>query len=58
MIEKKTSLNADWHLNHRMPANASVEQRLEWHLEHAKNCLCRPIPEKIAEELKRRGISP
>jgi hypothetical protein len=54
---KKSKLNRDWHLNHRMPVNATLEQRLEWHLEHAKNCTCRSIPDKIAEEMKKRGMS-
>ncbi|MBI4618672.1 MAG: hypothetical protein HY739_00670 [Desulfobacterales bacterium] len=49
-------LNADWHHKHRMPANATMEQRIEWHSEHVKHCACRPIPEKVAEEMKKRGI--
>ena len=39
-----------------MPPKATLDQRLEWHLEHAKNCQCRPIEGKIAEEMKKRGI--
>jgi hypothetical protein len=52
---KKSKLNREWHLSHRMPAKATLEQRLEWHLEHAKNCQCRAITGKIAEEMKKRG---
>jgi hypothetical protein len=55
-VEKPT-LNRDWHHEHRMPVKASLEQRMKWHLEHADNCGCRPIPVKIAEEMERRGIS-
>jgi len=55
---KESKLNREWHLSHRMPKNPTLEQRLEWHLEHAKNCKCRPITGKIAEEMKRRGIYP
>lgn len=54
---KKSKLNRDWHHEHRMPAKTTMEQRLEWHLEHAKNCGCRPIPEKVTEEMENRGIS-
>jgi len=39
-----------------MPKNPTIEQRIKWHLEHIKNCKCRPIPEKIIEEMKKRGI--
>ena len=53
---KKSKLNREWHLGHRMPAKATLEQRLEWHLEHAKNCQCRAITGKIAEEMQKRGI--
>ena len=53
----KSKLNREWHLAHKMPPKATLDQRLEWHLEHAKNCQCRPIEGKIAEEMKRRGIS-
>jgi cell fate (sporulation/competence/biofilm development) regulator YlbF (YheA/YmcA/DUF963 family) len=54
---KKSKLNRDWHQKNKMLVNATMEQRLQWHLEHVKNCVCRPIPEKIAEEMKKRGIS-
>ncbi len=50
-------LNAEWHKKHRMPDRATMEQRIAWHLDHVKNCGCRPIPFKIAEEIKKRGIA-
>jgi hypothetical protein len=49
-------LNKEWHLKNPMPKNPTFEQRLEWHLAHQKNCACRPIPEKLADEIKKRGI--
>ncbi len=55
---KESKLNRAWHHEHRMPANATMEQRLEWHLDHVKCCGCRPIPAKIAEEMEKRGMSP
>jgi hypothetical protein len=39
-------LNKEWHLAHGMPANATWQQRIAWHIEHQKNCSCRPIPKK------------
>jgi hypothetical protein len=48
--------NRQWHEEHHMPTNASVEQRLQWHLLHAKNCACRPIPQSILALMQSRGI--
>ena len=50
------TINKDWHLANRMPKNPSLDQRIKWHLEHAKNCQCHPIDEKILAEIKKRGI--
>jgi len=49
-------INKEWHLAHPMPKNPTFEQRVEWHLEHKKNCGCRPIEGKLAQEMKMRGI--
>ena len=49
-----SKLNKEWHLAHRMPKNATIEERIEWHLEHSKNCACRPIPDKLKAEIKKR----
>jgi hypothetical protein len=50
-------MNKNWHAKNRMPRNATIEQRIKWHLEHAKHCACRPIPAKLAQEIKRRRAS-
>lgn len=50
------ALNAAWHEAHPMPKNATTEQRIAWHLEHAQQCGCRDIPEKLKEEMKKRKI--
>jgi hypothetical protein len=52
----KPKLNIEWHQAHRMAQNASLEQGIAWHLEHSKNCSCRPIPERLEGELKKHGI--
>jgi hypothetical protein len=49
-------LNKAWHEKNKMPAHPSFEQKVKWHLAHQKNCACRPIPAKLAEEMTRRGI--
>jgi len=39
-----------------MPPNATFEQRVKWHLDHQKNCSCRPIPDKLKEAMRVKGI--
>lgn len=52
------NINREWHLNNKMPKNPTLEQRIQWHLEHEKNCKCRPIPEKLLEEIVKRKAKP
>jgi len=47
-------INKTWHQSHRMPVNATLDQRIAWHIEHAKNCGCREMPEKIKAEIRKR----
>jgi hypothetical protein len=51
-----TRINSEWHSSHPMPRNARLEQRVEWHLAHARACACRPIPKTVLAELKARRI--
>ena len=53
-----SKLNAEWHDAHRMPRNATFQQRAAWHLEHREACGCRPIPEKLAAQMRERGLLP
>lgn len=46
-------LNKEWHLSHPMPPHATKEQRLTWHMEHARYCRCREIPESLRREIKK-----
>jgi hypothetical protein len=48
------SMNKTWHAKNRMPAKATLEQRIEWHREHQKNCQCRQIPKSLLEYFKSR----
>ena len=57
-MKVKSKINAEWHKKHRMPKNATTDQRIVWHLEHLKNCACRTgFPEKIKEEMEKREIA-
>jgi hypothetical protein len=49
-------INAQWHRAHPMPKNATLDQRVTWHLEHLEHCACRTdLPRSIAAELQRRA---
>lgn len=47
------TINKKWHEANPMPKNPSLNERVNWHLAHAKNCACRPIPSKLQEEIAR-----
>ena len=49
-------LNRIWHETHRMPERATLNQRVDWHIEHAEHCGCRDIPASIRAEMARRGL--
>jgi hypothetical protein len=49
-------INKEWHLKHPMPKNPTLDQRVQWHLEHARECHCREMPESVLKELKKRKI--
>jgi hypothetical protein len=49
-------INAAWHKKNKMPKNPTLEERVEWHLDHARNCQCRPLGGKILEEINKRGL--
>lgn len=50
-------LNAGWHKKHPLPKNPTLQQRIDWHLEHNRNCGCRPgLPEKLKQQMKKLKI--
>ncbi|MBI2850128.1 MAG: hypothetical protein HYX80_03685 [Chloroflexi bacterium] len=48
-------INKTWHESNRMPKNPTLEERIKWHIAHAENCSCRPIPDKLKAEIEKRG---
>jgi hypothetical protein len=48
------AINAEWHRQHPMPRNPTLEQRLAWHLAHREQCGCRPMPEKLQRRVAER----
>jgi hypothetical protein len=51
-----SKLNKAWHLANRMPKNPTLDQRITWQVNHARNCQCRKLEGSILEEIKKRGI--
>jgi len=49
------TINRQWHEAHKLPRNASLEERIDWHMLHAEHCGCRPMPDSIRRELEARG---
>jgi len=45
--EQMANINKEWHLQHKMPKCPTQDERIKWHVEHEKNCSCRPMPEKL-----------
>ena len=48
------AVNKAWHLSHKMPPKATLDQRIAWHLEHQQHCTCAPIPKKVLEAIEQR----
>ena len=46
----------EWHRKNKMPKNPTLDERIKWAVEHAKNCGCRPIPQNLLDEIKKRKI--
>jgi len=51
------NINKSWHETHKMPKNATLEKRVEWHHEHLKHCSCRKdLPVKLISEMKKKKL--
>lgn len=50
-VRSTEKFNKVWHEKHKMPNNATLEQRIAWHQQHVKNCKCREMPESIAKAI-------
>jgi uncharacterized protein YdhG (YjbR/CyaY superfamily) len=46
-------MNSAWHKKHVLPKGASLDRRIAWHREHQRRCGCRPIPPRLAEQMRR-----
>jgi hypothetical protein len=47
-----TKINARWHKKNKMPKNATLQERINWHKAHLKHCGCRKdVPETLKKYL-------
>lgn len=55
-LEFDNSPNTEWHSKHRLPDNPTLDQRVNWHMEHARRCPCPSHDEDILPELRKRYL--
>jgi hypothetical protein len=48
-------INKEWHLQHVLGKNATLDDRVRWHSEHVQVCPCHDMPPSIKAEIERRG---
>ncbi len=48
------ALNKIWHSKNKMPAKPTLGQKIQWHVDHSRECGCRPIPVSILQKMKER----
>jgi hypothetical protein len=52
-VEFDRSPNTEWHAKHRLPTNPTLDQRMQWHMEHARRCPCPSQDQDLLEDLKK-----
>jgi hypothetical protein len=51
-------MNTEWHEKNAMPPGATLREQTRWHLEHARECGCRPMPQRVLDEILERFEKP
>jgi hypothetical protein len=48
-------INIAWHAIHKLPDDATLNERINWHVAHLKKCSCRTtkMQSNIAEEIQK-----
>jgi len=47
-------INENWHKKNPMPSKPTLNERIQWHADHARECACRPIPDSIRKKMSER----
>jgi len=45
-------INEEWHKKNKMAKSPSIEERVDWHIKHAKYCKCREIPANLVQVIE------
>jgi hypothetical protein len=49
--------NDEWHSKNKISENPTIDQRVRWHIEHARHCPCHYVDDEILEEVKNRYLN-
>ena len=49
-----SKINKEWHGKNPMPKKTTVNQKIQWHVDHARECGCCPIPDSIQTKMLER----
>ena len=52
--EPHMKINKKWHELNPMPKNPTLEERIQWHVSHARACKCREMPESMVKEIRKK----
>ena len=53
-MKSQSKINKEWHLKNKMPKNPTLNQKIQWHVDHARECGCRPVPPNLEKLMKDR----
>ncbi len=56
VLDIDSSPNIAWHSKHRLPDNPTLDQKVKWHMVHARRCPCPAHDEDILDELNQRYL--
>ncbi len=49
-----SKINKEWHKKNKIPSGPNLKEKVQWHVDHIRECGCRPVPKKIKDILKER----
>ena len=49
-------MNKEWHAKNPMPPKATLQQRIDWHREHTKECACREAPKSLLLYMRKKTV--
>ena len=51
---KESTRNQQRHQENSMPIKWTLDDKIKRHIEHVAHCKCRPIPDRIKQEIQKR----